>query len=56
MITLFIYGNVNNQHKLLRKTQVQANNKNVHKGRFNFEWFKQYASELEPNMTNIWVQ
>jgi hypothetical protein len=56
MITLFIYGNSNGKHTLLRKTQVQGNKSNVHKGRYNYAWFRSYASILEPNATSIWVQ
>jgi hypothetical protein len=55
-ITLFIYGNSNDKHTLLRKTQVQANKNNVYKGRYNYAWFRNYASILEPNTTSIWVQ
>ena len=56
MITLFIYGNSNNKSQLLRKVQVQANKENSKKGRFNLQWFKNLAANLEPNMTKIWVQ
>jgi hypothetical protein len=56
MITVFIYGNSNNKHQLLRKTQVSVNCKGIVKGRIDLPWFQNFAKTLEPNMTSVWVQ
>jgi|LakMenE18May11ns_1017448.scaffolds.fasta_scaffold9945074_10 hypothetical protein len=57
MVTLFIYGNANNKHSLLRKVQVQQTAKNTYpNGKFNLEYFRKLACDIEPNMTSVWVQ
>lgn len=56
MITVFIYGNANNKHCLLRKVQMSTNCKGITKGRVDLEWFKVIAKDIEPNMTSVWVQ
>lgn len=56
MIELFIYGNVNNKHCLLRKMQLSANCEGINKGRINVPWFTNFAKTLEPNTTSVWVR
>ena len=56
MVTLFIYGNQNNKSQLLRTVQVSTGCKGIlPNGKFNLQWFRDLASNYEPNMTTIWV-
>ena len=56
MITVFIYGNSNNKHCLLRKVSMSSSVKGINKGKIDLEWFKAIAKDIEPNMTSVWIQ